>query len=222
MSEAFTPQLGRIESPDERDNDFLMKSVIGVEWPKRIMRKKWTPGPVTSQIGNSCVGYSFDQFLKTTPTKTFDGPHPMNIYAWAKLHDEWDWNDNRDEGTSLRAGVQYLEYLGRIKQYLWAFDIDTIVRWILVRGPVVMGTAWHRDMSIPDAQGFIVPNGPVQGGHAYEIYGVDRVTQVAYGIQTWSEAWGPLRGHFKIKLDALDYLLHSNGECCTAVEKKLV
>lgn len=221
--------LGRRESPDERDKNYPFSLVLGADWPK-TQRRKWTPGPILDQglpdacrgKVNSCVGQSFRQLLASTPVPVsrHSGPSACDIYEWAIKNDEWPWNDNRDDGTSLRAGVQYLVNQGRVKTYLWSWDYEEVARWILTRGPVILGTAWHTSMFTPDANGYVIPNGRKAGGHAYEVYGVDRSLETFYGVNSWGTSWG-LGGHFKIHYSTMNHLLVDGGEACTATEQRI-
>lgn len=224
-------ELGRLEAPDPRDSNHLMSaSLLGIAWPK-YQRKRWTPGPVMNQghpqacwgFVNSCVGHGWKQFMMTTPSPSplAMSPTACDIYRWAINNDEFPYNDNRDMGTSVRAGVRFLEMQGRIKQYLWAWDVDTIVHWLLTRGPVVLGLPWHRDMSYPDANGFIKANGPLQGGHCIMANRVDRQEEFVEFPNSWDVTWG-IKGFGKLRFDELYTLLREQGEACTAIERKLV
>lgn len=214
--------LGRIEHKDERD--FPMGLVLANnpnEWPK-YSRRIWTTGPVFDQgHTNSCVGYSWKQFLQTTPLKTMDGPNPLDIYYQARLLDPWPQNDRVDSGTTVRAGAQVLQGLGRLKSYVFAQNITEIQQWVLRHGPLVVGVRWSMPMFTPDPSGLVHPSSDVVGGHAWVMHGVDRFLGLAYGISSWGLDFG-VKGKFSISLSDLDALLMQGGEACAAVERKVV
>lgn len=209
--------LGRLYSPDERD--YPMRAALAVPGSKRVSRH-WTTQAVFDQgRTNSCVGYAWKQFLLTTPLKTSAGPSGLDIYDCARLNDEWTDNDNADLGTSIRAGAScLLDRYGRLKSYVFAQSLNDVILWVLNKGPVVMGTLWYASMFYPDPDGFVQPNGPVVGGHAWLLNGLDIRTGVATAVNSWGTSWGQ-QGKFKLRFDVLDSLLRQDGEACAATEK---
>ena len=225
-----TYPLGRKEAPDARDLNYPFSLELATAWPARIVRKKWTTGQVMDQQlpqscrgkVNSCVGHMYRQYLVSTPVPVNPllGPSACEIYEWAIRNDEWTWNDDRDDGTSLRAGVQFLVNQQRVKTYLWSWDYEEVAKWILTKGPVNVGTRWYSNMFTPDPSGYVTPGGNVVGGHAYLVYGVDRPTETFFCVNSWGARWG-LAGHFKITYSAMNHLLLNGGEACTAVEQRI-
>lgn len=211
--------LGRLYSPDGRDYPMRAALPVGVAGSKRVSRHWTTTQVLDQERTNSCVGYAWKQFLYTTPLRTSDGPSGLGIYDCARLHDEWVDNDNADLGTSVRAGaICLLDKYGRLKSYVFAQSLNDVILWVLNKGPVVMGTLWHVGMFYPDQDGFVQPNGPIVGGHAWLLTGLDIRTGVATAVNSWGTAWG-LGGKFKLRFDTLDYLLRERGEACAATEK---
>jgi hypothetical protein len=87
--------------------------------------------------------------------------------------DEWPGEDP-DSGTSVRALFKVLKRIGYVREYRWAYDVETLVQQVLAVGPVVMGTSWFYDMMDPDRWGYIQPTGSSMGGHAWLIIGASR------------------------------------------------
>lgn len=217
MDQQLVYPLGRLYSPDDRD--YPMQMALAIAGSKRVSRH-WTTQAIFDQgQTSSCVGYAWKQFLLTTPLKTSEGPSGLDIYNCARLHDEWTDNDNSDTGTSIRAGATcLLDRYGRLKSYVFAQSLNDVILWVLNRGPVVMGTLWYASMFYPDQDGFVEPNGPIVGGHAWLLNGLDIRTGVATAVNSWGAGWGQ-QGRFKLRFDVLDYLLRQQGEACAATER---
>lgn len=102
---------------------------------------------------------------------------------------------------------------------VWASSLDDLVRWVLLKGPVVVGTDWYERMFTPDYDGTVRLGGGIAGGHAWLVTGVDAAKRRARARNSWGAAWG-IRGDFWIGLDDLRTLLEQDGEACTAAEVK--
>jgi hypothetical protein len=139
--------------------------------------------------------------------------------------DEWEDNNNdtdRQLGTSVRAGAEAVLKLGRLKSYLWAFDLQPAVEWVLTQGPIVLGTWWYDSMFRPDKEGIvkITPSSQVAGGHAYLWRGADTRRALALCSNSWGDEWGK-SGDFYLSFKDMERLVHEDGECCTATEIKI-
>jgi len=215
--------LGRLAAPDANDHGFLMAAVLPAAPPPSVDYKYWSQnGWWGDQNGYpQCVGYGWAHYLEDGPI-THSGPAPVvapqYIYDEAQKVDEWAGTPH--DGTSVRAGAKVLQAEGRISEYRWAFDIDTVVNALLTTGPVVVGTNWYRDMFYPDAKtGLIKVSGALAGGHCYVLNGANRKTKLIRGKNSWSRDWGK-RGNFYITFDDMDRLIKEDGEACLAVEVK--
>lgn len=214
----MTYALGRLQSTDERDKQFKMASLLQtVDISTLPKYKTWVPGVVLDQ-GNKpyCVGYSWKQFLQTSPIRTKTGPSADDIYHSAQQLDEWP-GENYD-GTSVRGGAKALQSMNKLVSYHWATNIVDIKNFILSTGTVVVGTLWYSDMFTPNSKGFVNLTGTVVGGHAWLILGYSDSKKSFRAINSWGRGWGQ-NGRFWIKEMDLQRLLDEDGEACTAVEK---
>jgi hypothetical protein len=211
--------LGRGISIDNRDKNYLIKDKITINKSPIISRyweqnEWWGNQGITPQ----CVGYSWAHWIEDGPVKHGGTPpivHPTLIYKESQKIDEWP-GENYD-GTSVRAGAKYLQQTKRIKNYYWAFDINTLINTVLNVGPVVAGTYWYRNMFYPDRNGNIRIGGPIVGGHAYVINGIDTRKRLFRIKNSWGRGWG-LQGNAYISFTDMERLIKMNGEICLATE----
>jgi len=220
--------FGRRPSKDERDKQYLMRRLLPAAADVVLpTRKTWRiAGKNLDQEGGTCVGMGCTNLLRCAPIQTTANENmAYQIYDKAILLDEWTDNDNdadRQMGTSVRAGMMALMGMGRLKSYLWAFELQPAVEWVLTMGPVVLGVNWYSSFDRPDAEGIvqIKPRAIVEGGHCFLWRGVDTKRALAHCVNSWSDSWG-LSGDFYLPLRDVERLIHEEGEAATAVEKKL-
>ena len=211
--------LGRLPASDARDTRFRIAPLLAAVPIERDFRY-WWPGGWSGDQGNTpqCVGFAWTHWLEDGPrTRPAPGPEvdPAGVYRDAQLIDEWPGEDY--DGTSVRAGAKVLEARGFIREYRWAWDLDTLVRAVLTTSPVVVGTNWYYGMDTPDAEGRLRLTGGVAGGHAYEISGVNRRRARARMKNSWGPEWGN-NGSAWIAFEDLERLILEDGEVCLAVE----
>ncbi len=192
----------------------------------------WITSTALDQGATSqCVAYAWEQYLASSPVKNKFYKDPASLYREAQLVDEWPGEEPAYEGTSVRAGAKVLQAAGYIKEYSWAFDVQTAINYVLTTGPVVLGIDWHISMFYPfefgkDKQQFIRTGGGVVGGHAIFWKGVNLKRPCWCGepgaarlLNSWSASWGD-GGKVWICLKELDKLIQSWGECSMATELK--
>lgn len=222
-------QLGRRASPDARDYAHPIRRLLAAPGAELPTRKTWAIKPTALSQGSSsaCVGHAWANFLRCAPIQSNADIDRVRweIYDRATKLDEWLDNDNdtkRAFGTSVRAGAQALAAMGRLQEYLWAFDLQTAVEYVLLHGPVVLGTNWYTGLFTPDAKGIctIGPSDRVEGGHAYLLRGVDTRRALALCSNSWGDDWGS-SGDFFLPFHVLERLIHEAGEACTAIEKRV-
>lgn len=230
------PGFGRLFVPDDRDRNFLMRRMLPDA--RRLAlpaRKTWGISRHALDQGNTgtCVGHAWRNFLRCAPIRTEKGgPSEFDIYRSAVARDTWPGNDDEaqlpdrdpglDFGTSVRAGAEAVTAFGRLKSYVWEFELQPAVEWVLTQGPVVLGTNWYSSFMRPDGDGVvrILPNARVEGGHAYLLRGVDTRRALARCSNSWGDGWG-VSGDFYMPFRDLERLIHEDGEVSAAVEKRL-
>lgn len=212
--------LGRIHAPDPRDKQHMMHAVL----PKRvtIASKIWSPGIILDQGDKpQCVAYSWTGFLLATPTRTRIGElggsssYTDALYRRAQAIDEWPGEDY--DGTSVRAGAKALAEQKRLSEYVWAFDADTLKRFVLTRGPAVIGINWYDTMFAPNAAGFLVIDGPLAGGHAILVLGYSTNKKAFRLLNSWGGSWGQ-KGRAWLRDADMQRLIAEDGEACSAIE----
>ena len=225
---AAQPALGRLPPPDRsRDSEYLLPRLArgeAAELPRR--RLWWSPGVWDQRDTSECVAYSTGKWLVGGPV-TNRLPWTLNeFYRDCQRNDEWPGEDY--DGTSVRAAFRLLKERGLVSEYRWAFDHPTTLKHVLTVGPVVVGTDWHREMFMPDRWGYVAPDGPVEGGHAWCVVGADQDRRHpltgevgAYrAVNSWGINWGQ-QGRFWITFSHMSRLIKAYGEVATAAEVKL-
>lgn len=215
--------MGRLRQWDDRNrNHPMLAAGQGV-----IRRRMWNASVVLDQGDTpQCVGYAGWGWLAGGPVVQLPTFSPTDLYRWAQDNDEWPGNNY--EGSSTLGLMKALKQKGYVKDYVWAFDANTVVDWVLAHGPVVVGTNWYRDMFTPDHEGFLEPSGTLEGGHEWRITGADLDKICSYDntrgavrmVNSWGRGWGE-QGRAWVSISALDKLIHEEGEAVTAVEIKL-
>lgn len=225
--------LGRLTSPDSRDNNFLARELFQAELIARKYRG-WS-AHISSLYQASrphCVAFSWMHFLVDAPMThkvivsepglaemvirgTQNSIATDEFYKACQMIDEWPGEDY--DGTSVRAGAKVLQKMGLISEYRWAFTLQDMINCVLEQGPVIVGTNWYRGMSIPGKNFFIAPDGPLDGGHAYKVDGVNVPAKRFRIKNSWSSSWGN-RGFAYMTFANMERLLNEDGEACIALE----
>jgi hypothetical protein len=237
MDETLLARLGRRPAPDDRDHQHLLRTAVSVdplETLPHYPRRFWYDNGAWLDQGSTpqCVAYSWTHFVEDSPITHPESPSPggtvfapADLYHEAQLLDEWAGTEY--DGTSVRAGAKALQARGFLTEYLWAFDVDTLIRWVLEKGPAVLGVNWYWSMFEPrsgtDALGgrraFLNVDSAsgLAGGHAFVVNGVNIERRIFRMKNSWGRDWG-VDGRLSISFEDMDYLLRDEGEACTALE----
>lgn len=218
-------KLGRTYSSDKRDRSYLIINLLRNR-PKpptqqtQITSRYWEADKWWGNQGRTsqCVGFSWAHWLNDGPvlqSPPYPSVNPTLIYTEAQKIDEWPGENY--EGTSVRAGAKYLQSIGKISNYYWTKDVNTLASTVLNLGPVVVGTSWYSGMYFPDRNGLIRRIGRLLGGHAYLINGVDMTKRLFRIKNSWGRTWG-LSGHAFISFSDMALLLKEYSEVCLATE----
>lgn len=219
MDDILDKGLGRVYVPDPKDKKYQIKMALPTK-VSALTSRYWNDDGWWGDQENTphCVGYSWAHWVEDGPvTQPGIAPiaKPIDIYNGAQKLDEWA-GENYD-GTSVRAGAKYLQDKGFISQYLWAWDLNTLVQAVLEKGPVVVGTNWYYNMFFPNKLGTIRVAGNIMGGHAYVINGINTRTKTFRIKNSWGRTWGQ-KGHAYISFNDMSRLISEQGEVCLAVE----
>jgi hypothetical protein len=213
--------LGRIKQHDPRNAAHPMPMVA-----TSLRYRMWNAGPVLDQGPTpQCVGYAGWGWLAAGPVTNHPKFSPTELYHLAQARDEWPGEDY--DGSSTLGLMKALKDVGYINEYVWATDAETVVAWILAKGPVCVGTNWYTGMFNPDRKGFLDTSGQVEGGHEYRLVGADCDKTCPDGtkgavrmVNSWGRGWGS-SGRAWISFATLDKLIKDDGEAVTALEIKL-
>jgi hypothetical protein len=138
-------------------------------------------------------------------------------YTWATNNDPFEGGmPQQDTGTDMNSVAKIMRAEKVITDWRWCFTWEQF-QMALTDSPVAIGTDWDEPMFYPDADGFIVPNGDVAGGHQtsiYEYLGDD----IYKGRNHWTSLWG-LRGDYLIRGTHLRSLLYDRQGDVTVLYK---
>lgn len=219
----MTHTFGRLPSPvDPRDRAFLLSAHA----PTRGLptRRTWQfrHTPLDQGERPQCVAYSWLGMLLASPIATSplapkeSVPHYADaLYRQAQTLD--DMPGERYDGTTVRGAAKALRARGLIDSYLWASTADEVVRYVLARGPVVIGVEWFEGMTDLARGAVACRTGASLGGHAVLIVGADRERQRVRILNSWGPDWGE-NGRCWLACTDLDALLRDGGEACSALE----
>jgi hypothetical protein len=210
---------GFIQETDPRDDDFPLGAIVGAVDDPRSKEKVWQlPAHLLNQGStNSCVGHACSHFILAAPimSRMIDA---IALWRRAQEIDEFPGNEGTNGGTSVRAGFTVLREQNLItNDYRWASNADETLRFILTRGPVVVGSKWYPGMGEPANGVMRLTGNPGSIGHAYLLFGFTPDQDAFLMANSWGPSWG-INGCAFLPYDALDQLMHQGGVVCSAVE----
>lgn len=214
--------FGYIYAPDPRNALYGMSPVLASHIPDPITslpnERIYATGPVLDQGDTRhCVGYAVAQWLVSEPLITHVDLSPDDLYHEAHRR---DGISEPHEGTTLQGAMAYLRDAGRIAQYVWAHNAQTVAQWLIQgHGTVLLGTSWYQGMNSLDESGCIRADGLCVDGHAYLAIGYNQERQLVRIINSWGASWGDY-GQAWLPLIDLDTLLQ-HGEACCGIEQDI-
>lgn len=235
MSTTQPGGLGRLHASDDRDHLLRRTLLAGVPVERRNVRhasffRKYDQGRT-----GTCVGHATKALTLVAPvisTKRDGPPTPYDLYDYAIGVDEWTGNDNdtqRQQGTSVRAGMKALQRFGLLSAYAFAFTIDDFVDGCMASA-IVLGVNWYEHwFAVDDRTGLLPPIGAqrIAGGHSILCDQIDWVRGLAFGPNSWGYAFGRLNrdgtrnGRWGMPLETIEALLKQDGEAATSVETRV-
>ncbi len=166
---------------------------------------------------NSCVGHACAHFILAAPIMS----HSIDAIAlWRRAQeiDEFPGNEGTNSGTSVRAGFKALGERNLItSDYRWASNADETLRFVLTRGPVVVGSKWFPGMGQPTNGVMRLTGNPGSTGHAYLLFGFSPDQDAFLMANSWGPGWG-INGCAFLPYDTLDQLMRQGGVVCSAIE----
>lgn len=195
----------------------LRRDLAGVALPDE---KLWRIGPILDQgEEGACVGFAWRAWMSAMPIANEPDRHiqARDIYLRAQRVDEFEGQEPRMSGTSVRAGAKVMVEEGHLREYVWSGSADEILTWVRAKGPLVFSTQWFDAMYEPDENGYVYPKGGIAGGHALCMFGVTADDDV-HIQQSWGEDHG-VDGCIRVSRKTLSYLI-SQGyvSACAAAQ----
>lgn len=223
--------LGRIAAFDPKDQQHKMSAEppIVVTVSKRVWEIDSTVAPLDQGQTSQCTAYGGEHFILAGPIQQPLYMTPAELYRANQLNDDWPGTETEDpkyQGSSVHALMKVLQAAGLIDRYVWAFGAETVRAWVLMKGPVVVGTDWLSGMEKASPAGFIRAKGNLLGGHCYLLIGADDKLRCPDGttgafiiLNSWGKNWGYKNsGYAFISYRDMDKLIKHSGEAATAVE----
>lgn len=222
--EPSDPRLGRHVNHDSRSLLYRVQAE-DLSTLKSIRHERYIPtldqGQLGSCTGNAAVGCLGTGIFWSTaevvsvlnPTDAVaDEAYAVNVYSAATQLDpysgEYPPTDTGSDGLSV---AKVLQKLGLIAGYQHATSFAAALT-ALSKQPVMVGTAWLKDMSTPANDGRLVVSGDEVGGHEYVLDELDVENQVVWMHNSWSDSWG-IEGRAYISWVDLSRLLKAEGDC---------
>lgn len=235
--------FGRLEAPDVRDQQFLMRRQLDPLREQFFPRglpagsRHYRTGQILDQgRSGTCVAHGWTAKVHAAPIMRRMSLTPFDFYRRIVAADEFPSNDfeataaddQLQSGTTVRAGAKALVALGYAASYLWAESAEDVRSWMLAGfGGVVIGIVWTSGMRETDGDGFITVTGASEGGHCVYLNGWnDKVkkggttVRAARGMNSWGTAWGQA-GRFWMTEADLDAAIRNHGEACALTELRV-
>lgn len=213
--------LGRLPEFDERSRAFPIRALLPSVGPRSYT---WALAGVDEPLDQgqegACVGFAWSHEAAAKPVieRGITNQFAYDAYRAAQQIDQWPGDDY--DGTSVLAGAKIMLARGYIREYRWCFNLDDVLTTVSRRGPVVLGINWYEGMFNTDANGYVRPTGSIAGGHAIMCNAVNITRKDVTLTNSWGINWGRY-GRCRMTWEALDRLLHEDGEACVPIRRLL-
>lgn len=181
--------LGRLLEHDPRSRNFPAQAEAPIA--DRLVWRNYGPILDQGELG-ACTGFALAQCLMTGPLRRrsvhMTNHQAIEIYSLGTQRDDYPGGYPPDDTGSSGLGVcKAAQELGLITRYEHAFGVEH-ARAALAVGPVIVGTNWYESMFEPTADGQLLVQGEIAGGHEYLCLGYDDDRWLF--LNSWSNRWG--------------------------------
>jgi hypothetical protein len=152
----------------------------------------------------------------------------LEWYRRAQKVDEWDGEEPAYYGTSGRAGAKVGQSLGLWPNYFWLTNLQEVVRYLILHGPVAIGVdVFTSDLNPtrfvkPGGAAILKAEGAWEGGHEMLVDYVNIKRTRIGGPQSWGEvpAQSPY-SRWEMDFSDLEYRLSQGGDALAIPEVRL-
>lgn len=212
-------RLGRHIHFDERSRAHK----VGLKVEHQVLQSKiWnrTLPPLDQGNLGMCTGAGCVGTLATEPLSTdgvadnvaFNEGLARDVYRLAtrldSINGEWP---GEDTGSTVLSAMQAAKQMGLVAGYKWCFSAMEVLQTLSWISPVEVGFNWYSSFDNPHPSGLVRIGGVIEGGHAFQLVGLDVEKQLVWAVNSWGRQWG-LNGRFCFSFEDLHRLMHESGE----------
>lgn len=213
-------RLGRLLNFDARSLSYRVPTPRA-----KLLSKTWIRAvPPLDQGSLGCctcaalIGVIASQPHFRTRTR-YDIEKVRKLYEYVTKEDEFygAWKPT-DTGSSVLSAMKSASKHGYIKNgYNWCFSLNDVLYALSRIGPVQVGTRWYSNFDQPiGAHAEVRIAGQVEGGHSYELIGIDFEKKRVTAVNSWGLRYGN-EGRFTMSFATLERLLDEDGEAAVVI-----
>jgi hypothetical protein len=198
-------------------------SLVSKTWERKL--GALNQGDLGSCTAQGCIGV-----LATMPNlhdgvgdgAKFDQDLARKIYKVATLIDDerGSWPPT-DTGSSVLCAMKAARALDLISGFKWCLSTDDVLQTLSHHGPVEVGFTWTAGFDEPDALGRVSIKGKNEGGHAFQLIGIDVENERVIAVNSWGPGFG-IKGRFSFSWSDLRKLMKDDGEAVFVLPPKAV
>jgi hypothetical protein len=212
------PRLGRHVRHDSRSRAYAYPtaglSLVSTKHTRRIgVLDQGQLGSCTGNAGIGCIGTDpyYDTLAPALKPFTLNEEGAVALYSAAtKLDDEPGQYPPTDTGSDGLSIAKALQAAGEISGYQHTFSLNDALL-ALTQTPVITGVNWYEAMFSPLADGRLVVDGGVAGGHEFVVDELDVENQRVWMTNSWANSWG-IAGRAYLTWDDWGRLLSEQGD----------